>query len=342
MKFYATSIFNIFLTIIFSSLLFKTPIATAVNFKHDHRYVYQIIPYTEALKGEGYSSIIIDATLAVFQDFLAELHRDELIPTEILSFEDIQQITEANKDIDEALDNLNSWVEVAQSTAPFLFESADLIPDAFIIFGGTKLSKNILAGFGGSLTLGLIVMPAWVNKVDKLTNEVVDSYLSAQVSLVGWASPDIGVGVGGGIRGRLGFGLIWNPTGQFTTPSQFVGFGLGLSQSVVMGPAGINLKAGVLNNVSMPNWIDFIYATTAWDFGLAATAEMHVNGTVILPISAIFDAFDSSSRSIINERTQDLEKRIHRALQKRVDPQMVENSDEAVPSVSEILEMTLD
>lgn len=300
--------------------------AHATYYEQDSEFIYQITPYTEAIESSGYSPAIIETSLRVFQNFLIDLIESGDIPSNIETFEDLKQLRASDKDITLAMANLNEWIEQAKATAPGFLDQTDFFPDAFLVFGGGKFSANLGIGGGGSVTLGMVIMPVYVKKMSKFSGEVVDEYSSASASLVAWGSPDLGTGVGGGARGRVGFGLLWNTNSSFTRPDQFVGAGVGLSTTLAAG-VGLNLKAGILNNASMRDWVDFVYATAAWEFGAVAEASLHINGTVILPVSAILRVFDSSTQSIFNEKMDDLERELEKRLRERLGTTLAEVTD---------------
>lgn len=286
----------------------------AQGFYQDSRYIYQTTPYSESLSSHPQTEMILSTSLKVFQNYLLKLIDAGVIPKEQGSFEDLKKLSRSEKDISVAIKTIDDWTTAARRQAPYLFSGTDLLPDAFLVFGGGKFSANFGIGGGASLMLGLVVLPVQVTKIDKMTSKVVETYVSARVALVGWASPELGTGVGGGARGRLGVGMLWNFNHEFNSPEQFVGFGLGVSKSLVLGPAGINVKAGTINNVDMSGWVDFVYATAAWEFGVAATAEVHMNGTVIMPMAKIMEIINASGQQYVERQTRELEKELDEQL----------------------------
>ncbi len=287
---------------------------SASVFEQDARYVYQVTPYTEAMKSTEDAELVLKTSVGIFQNYLQSLGEKGLVPTEILNFDDLKKVTESEKGIENAINTLNAWIKKVKAKSPVELSGLELLPDAFLVFGGGKMSANLGIGGGGSINIGAVIMPVWIKKIEKVSGLVVDEYLTARTAIVGWASPDIGKGLGGGLRGRLGMGFLWNFNREFVAPEQFKGFGIGASQSTVIGPIGYNLKLGVLNSLEMSDYVDFVYATVGWEMGLAATAELHANATAILPASVFLQALDSTSQKIMQEQSKELQKQLEEAL----------------------------
>jgi len=229
--------------------------AGATKFEQDSKYIYQVTPWTQALSEEDDVRMLVDASFNVAKNYLHKMALEDEIPKELESLEDLDRLKLANSKIDSALKKLNEWISLQKEEDSSLLKTSNLLPDALMVTFGTKLSANLGIGGGGSIMVGLIVMPVVETRINKVTGEVT-SRPSVRVGLVGWGAGDIGPGIGGGHRMRVGMGFIWG-SDHFTEPDQFNGFGLGYSQSFSAG-IGVNVKAGILTSPQLPGILDFV------------------------------------------------------------------------------------
>ncbi len=188
-----------------------------------------------------------------------------------------------------------------------------LAPDAFMLFLGWKsneaqskksytMALNALTkvfrprlGAGVSVSLGVVFMPVWVQRINKFPPHEMSSGWNMRTSLVLWTSP--GVSYGARVdnaksknRLRLGGGLIWGGK-NFNSPDQFKGLMLGAAATHALKGRTASYKAGVLVNKDLPGGVtgvDFFYASTAVELGgfalrdAATGLEVHASGGIIL------------------------------------------------------------
>lgn len=281
----------------------------ATIYQDDDQYIYQVVPWTEALLDEGTQTKVLHTSLNVFQNKLKDLVEQGILPSELVTIEDIEKLRTSEKDVSALIEKMNSWIMGAREKAPRLLQGTDALPDALLVYAGGKFSANLRVGGGASAMIGVVIMPVVVTQLDKLTQEVVATFVSAKIAAVGWPNVDLGVGVGGGKRARVGMGLIWNTNDTFTSPDQYVGLGFGLSGSAVLGPVGANFKAGILNNTSLPDWVDFVFASAAWEAGLAASAEpIRGNAFYVAPLENIIEALSAEDSDSIKREIEALER----------------------------------
>jgi hypothetical protein len=138
------------------------------------------------------------------------------------------------------LDRINRQ---GQAHAEGHFRMAQIIPSAFIIAVGGKLSGNWGVGVGASGMFYFVIQPFKLIQVNKETKKTYEMY-TFKIGTQFMPTVNMGGGAGGGIAGRFGLGLIW---GSLEDPSDFVGSTVGMSFT---GGAikGVNLKiAGVVS-----------------------------------------------------------------------------------------------
>lgn len=295
---------------------FVSSTATAEYYSQDTNYIYRETPYSEYIhQQDGIRDIAVMAHSA-FLTALESLHKAKIFPEAVLSMDDIRQYKEAQGKIDDLVDYLNSFI-TEERKRPGAFDFVDLVPDAFMIFGGTGFSLNLGVGGGASAQLGVIIMPVKVEKYDKRTGQLVSTRPGVNLSLIGWPSGNLGFGAGGGGKLRVGAGVIWDLNDAFVRAEQFWGVGAGSSWTPVMAGAGINVKTGVVSNWEMPGWVDFAYATAAWEFGPAAEVTTpHINVTTFISGPAILGMLDRSSQKVMTDILKDMEKSMNEFMRK--------------------------
>lgn len=182
--------------------------------------------------------------------------------------------------------------EISQSSGIRLH---NLIPNAFMIVGGGKVSGNYLVGLGASFNLGLVFMPKRVDRLKRETNEVTH-YYEVDWSVIGWPVVNLGGGAGAGARARGGLGLIW---GDLNRANEFDGFTIGISASGVIGPVGGNIKAGLVNfDSNSQNKFKYFFVMAQYDGGAAATAEIHASGAYVFNAEQVARALGFGATSL--------------------------------------------
>jgi hypothetical protein len=240
--------------------------ATGVNaefYEKDQHYIYKIRPYTEVLTDKQIVTFTAKLTHVALMSVMESMVENHVFPESILSIKDIDKLRKANQDVESLVVYLNKLVE-EQRAEKGRFALPDLMPDALLVFGGKKLSLNLGASIGGSISLGVVLMPVFIEKYDLRSGQLADEYFSVKMSVVGWTNGDIGAAVGTpGSALRIGLGAIWDLNNSFVAPDQFWGAGLGASWSPIVLGAGVNAKVGVVSNWELPGWVDFMYMSAA-------------------------------------------------------------------------------
>ncbi|MBK8204930.1 MAG: hypothetical protein IPK68_22345 [Bdellovibrionales bacterium] len=254
------------------------------------------------------------------------IEEKHLIPDSIATRADLEKFRKSQEDIDNLVDYLNDFVKEQRARGGH-FEGVDLLPSAFMVFGGKKFSLAWGTGAGVSATLGLVGMPVWVQKYDSRTNELLEEGPSMRMSTVLWPAADVGFGVGGGPRARLGLGFIWDLTHALSEPGEIWGAGPGLSWSPVTLNAGINVKIGVLSNSKLSGWVDFAYAAAALEIGPAAELRApRLNITTMISGPAVMSYFDKASQDGYNATMQQMNRNVDE-LMHRLGPQLPPTED---------------
>lgn len=308
------------------ALILGAPAAFAERYERQGNFILKVTPYKELLSSQEGIKVTAKVAQQVLVNVMGSLKEKNLIPDSIATREDLERYRKAQVDVDSLVDYLNDFVKEQRSRGTY-FESADLAPSALIFFGGKKFSLNWGTGAGASASLGLVMMPVKIEKFDVVNKKKVDEFVSMRFSTVLWPSADVGFGVGGGARARVGVGFIWDLTHEFSYPDEFWGAGPGLSWSPVVIGAGINLKVGVISNNKLSGWVDFLYAAAALEFG--PTVELgspRINVTTVMSGPAIMSYFDKASQDAYMSTLKDISNRMDDWMRER-GPQIPGTSD---------------
>ncbi len=159
---------------------------------------------------------------------------------------------------------------------------ADILPTALLFYVGGVFTVNTKVGGGGSASIGLVIQPFHVTRIDMISKEQV-SYHEYQTAWIGWPNLNLGVGAGGGTRYRVGMGLIW---GTLEKPSDFVGPVLAASKTAIAN-IGINIKAGALHQWGSEKWFQNPFMVVGYEMGAAVSAEVHGNISYVIDVKGI-------------------------------------------------------
>ena len=241
----------------------------------DSKYVYIATPWVDFSKEEQRQALL-EAKKIIIETLHERIPNNKISKTviELLNSAPDKQLTDTLK-------KMENWVNNHQDRFnKFGFRLYDLIPSALIISiggavmqsrrhnyevakaGGKKISKEIaeeasslgkgkLAGLGvagvnllqkgGSLTIGIIIIPYRVSKIHKITKEVKESRYRFKVSLVG--IPDVSIVVRAedhsNLSLRLGLGFVF---GELNDPDEFSGFSFGYSLNYRFGNQSLTTR----------------------------------------------------------------------------------------------------
>ena len=257
-------------TIIFGLLAMTSMnLASATEVSESDRYIYYQTPWNETLspirkeilqKSIDYAVKSIDAKNAAEKAALKEIEENSSTISETL----VPKLQKMNE----------------QVGAEFYLDQA--VPTAFMVDLGGKFSADWAIGGGISGTVALIIMPVKIVMIDKVDGSKYSTW-AAKSALKFIPKIDIGAGIGGGLRGRLGGGLIW---GNMHHPNDFSGPAVSGSGNVTYG-IGLNIKLGTV--LSQQDWsVKFLYAMISAELGPDADAEIHGNLGWVVDISKMF------------------------------------------------------
>ncbi|MCB0390471.1 MAG: hypothetical protein KDD58_04230 [Bdellovibrionales bacterium] len=298
------------LTILFVSVLSLPSVSWAEYFEKDQLFIYKIQPYTEVLTNEEIVEFTAKLSQAALVSVLESMVEHKVFPENIASIEDVDKLRKANNEVETLVLYLNKLIE-EQRKQKGRFSLPDMLPDAFMVFGGKKLSINIGGGVGGAVSLGVIFMPVFIEKYDQRSGVLVDEYFSVKMGVVGWGNGDIGVALGGGSRFAVGLGAIWDLNDAFVNPDQFWGAGMGASWSPLVLGAGVNAKVGFLSNWDMPGWVDFAYITAGLEVGASIeVSSPRLNFTTFLSGERIMTLLESSQKKAYEAALRELSRKM--------------------------------
>ena len=279
-------------------------------YEKDQMFIYKVSPYTEVLTSEEIVQFTAQMSHAALVSIMESMVKKKVFPESIATVEDVEKLRKANQDVDTLVIYLNRLIE-EQRSQKGSFSLPDLLPDAFMVFGGKKLSVNVGAGVGGSISLGVILMPVFIEKYSQRTGELVDEYFNVRFAVVGWGNGDIGVALGGGSSLSIGLGAIWDLNDAFVNPEQFWGAGLGSSWSPLVLGAGVNAKVGFLSNWDMPGWLDFAYLTAGLEVGAKIeVSSPRLNFTTFFSGAKIMSLLESSQKRAFEAALREMSKKI--------------------------------
>lgn len=299
--------------IVFLFILWS-PFGFSTSYERDGQYLYRTQIYTELWSRS--ENVVVTAKIAhrVMVSIIDSLIKNRILPDKVMSREDLEKFRRYQENMDDLVFYLNDFIQ-EQRARGGKFEMVDSIPDALLLFGGHKFSINYGKGVGASAVIGLVIAPVWVTKIDMRTNKVVDQYASVRTAIVGWPTVDVGLGIGGGARMRVGLGAIWDLNKAFVKPDQFWGVGPAVSWSPVTAGVGLNVKAGVLSNWEMPGWIDFAFGAVSLEAG--PTAELgtpRFNVTTIMKGEALMGIFEKSQQDLYRDQLKLIAREVDRLM----------------------------
>ncbi|MCB0355777.1 MAG: hypothetical protein KDD40_02160 [Bdellovibrionales bacterium] len=298
-----------FLVALFLAVIGVSSIGQAELYEKDQMFIYKISPYTEVLSEEEIVQFTATLSHAALVSVMESMVTKQVFPESVATIEDVERLRRANKDVDSLVLYLNRLIE-EQRAQKGRFSLPDLVPDAFMVFGGKKLSINVGAGVGGSLSLGVILMPVYIEKYSQKTGKLEDEYFSVRFAIVGWGNGDVGAGLGGGSSFRIGLSAIWDLNDAFLSPDQFWGAGLGASWSPLVLGMGVNAKVGFLSNWDMPGWLDFAYISAGLEVGAKVeVSSPRLNFSTFISGARIMSMLESSQKKALEAAMREMSKK---------------------------------
>ncbi len=258
------------------------------------RYVYFTTPWRDFVSSER-AEAVVDA-----QNFVVGRMK-KVFPDSEITEATSKELNANKQQIEDILKDADSWFldkrdEINEIGIDF---KTVLVPSAFMIVTGMKKTINTAVGGGFDITVGAVVIPTKVTRIDKVTKDV-KTWTSLRVSLVGLPAIQVGAGVGVdlGVTYKFGVGMIWN---KLDRPEDFTGFAAGFAGSYNMG-FGNSVKVGLLKRDSKSDTLGNPFAFASWNTGAAAQTEWHGFGGYVLPLSKYVKAL-ALSEEITVEKT---------------------------------------
>ncbi len=289
--------------------VFFSQTALAEYYEREGNYVYRIQPYKELWS--SVAGVKLTAKIAQSEMFrvLSSLQSKRILPEAIMSSEDLENYRKYQTSTDDLVNHLNEFVREQRERGAEL-EGIDLIPSAIVLLVGGKVSIGVGKGIGASGSIGWVIMPVRVEKINALNGKVEDEYVSIRSSVVVWPALDAGLGLGGGMVKRVGVAAVWG-NDSFVRPEQFWGGGVAGSWSPITVGVGANFKVGTLFNWSVPT--RFIYAMASADFGPSVeVGALRVNASVVTSAPAVLGMFDRAAEQAFNLEQRESFKRFDR------------------------------
>jgi hypothetical protein len=266
-----------------------------VQYSRDARYLYAktAIPLTMALSAEQGKAL----------HEAADRMKDEL-----LALQSINPRTGLRGRIDRGVvasaeefsRSLDSLVSYAQQYYPVIAQEGlhvtSAIPTGLVVFTGFELTGGFIASGGGSVMLGIVLVPMHVTRIEIDTNKQ-DEYVTFDSNLIVWPSANVGVGVGGGTNLRGGMGLIW---GQLASAKEFAGLVLGGSASADLG-VGTNFKAQILKNWNKKGAVSNFFLTAGAEIGPSAKLEGHGNISYLIDAETYLKKGQAGIEAMLNK-----------------------------------------
>ena len=268
-------------------------------------YIYTITPWMDYHTNKKLTRYLMEASVGALSSRVKEFISQGLIPKELVSIDDVDQIFAIEGQLGDSIEHLDKWISHKESEGGF----SRWRPKAIMIFfgGGGSLHLKVGAAIVGQI--GFVVMPVKVIETNIQTGEKSDPYFDVKVHPVALGSGSLGAGVGGGVHFRVGaMAILGGP--MFDRPDQFWGVGGGISSSVAFG-VGVELKKGIISNTELSGWIDFIYLSAAVEIGLVAKATApQLNGIVVLPLGSLIGTLEGTQMNSINTFEREVEMRM--------------------------------
>lgn len=261
------------------ALLISCASSWAVSIKDDGRFVTYTIPAQEFFDHEQQEAIKASIDYSV-----REL--DRIIPGRGLSREAMAAIREvAQQDLGHLVEEL----QLIATRSDAGLHPSQLVPAAYMVLVGGRAEIDWGIGLGISGTVGIVLCPTQVIRVDKVTKAVVKTY-TVRASAIFFPHASVGGGVGGGFQARGGLGLIF---GDLQSPGDVHGGMVGASGGInVLG--GITLKGGL---IMRKNQAPLVMAQALAGIGPMISASVHGNLGVIWN-------FEEIQENILKQPTQ--------------------------------------
>jgi hypothetical protein len=170
------------------------------------------------------------------------------------------------------------------------------MPTGVVLFSGFEFTGGWAVSGGGSVMLGIVLVPMHVKRIDIDTQEATE-YTDFDTNLIVWPTANVGVGAGGGANFRGGAGVIW---GELNNAKEFAGLVVGVSGTANLG-IGTNAKAQFLKNWKKQGAVSNFFITAGAEIGPAAKLEGHGNLSYLVDADTYLKAGQTGVEKLLNK-----------------------------------------
>lgn len=307
MRIYLVVLMSVFCNVVFA--------ANTVQFYREDNKLKQRVPFQQCLGATDRKEVlkaIIDTSWKEFLKGAKKLAFTSVFDGEMLGESIAQRRVEA-LEVDEYLNIANNFVAMLEEDRSDELEISEFFPDAFLVFFGAKTSGSVaVVKAGGAIVFGFVIMPFCIKSYDLAANAesieyepVIEESIGVESAVVTWGGPSVGVGIGGGMKWRVGVGAIWSYSRDFVDPSDFNGFYGGSSCSAGYKLGGVTAKVGVVKKPNTMNFPDFALATYSYDKGVSAGIGCNFNAYGIIAGSVVYGVLNKRLEATLKQMAKD-------------------------------------
>ncbi len=275
------------------ALTASTSMATSI-YTRDHKYIYIKTPVVLTLDQQQQEAIKKATARIVAQLDSLDAQNPRLTPVQKMDDKLIKNADAFEKSIDQVLAFTQKYYG---NQVQYGFHFYNVLPSAFIAFGGVEVTANLGISAGGAVMMGFIFVPQRVQVMEIDTHKIVSDSISMDTALVVFPTANAGVGVGGGANGRIGAGIIF---GELNSASEFKGLLTGASASFALG-VGNNFKVQTLKNWGKSGAINNIVITAAWENGLTAKLDAHATVSYVVDAQSFFNSIGGITSGLVEK-----------------------------------------
>ncbi len=290
------------------------------------------------------------AAITSLQNILLEINERFPLPDQVIDYQTIEQMDRHEDEILKALGRINEFVGKQRARRGGEVGWHQTCPKAMVVVGGRTFSaKSFLAAPGGSVAVGVVIMPTLRHRYDSTTGAYLGTYFWPEMALVGWPNADIGLGLGDKTSsGRIFGGLIWDIEDVMSKAEDFHGFAVGGSGTAMglpsrltslplfaglnafLGGRGLNVKMGGVKQISRASeaQVEFAYVLFGSSFSrfneLPRTRfESHVNLASVLSFDNLAKLLGNALVDSGRRQEQAIQESLRRAVEEYlIDPDM--------------------
>ncbi len=284
------------------------------------------------------------------QNILLEINERHPIPDLVMDYDTIVQMDRHEDEIVRSVGRINEFIAKQRERRGGEWGWHQLCPKALVVVGGASFGKkSFLVAPGGSVAIGLVVMPTIKSRYDSRTGEFLGAYFSPEMAIVGWPNADIGLGIGEKTSsGRLFGGFIWDIEDVMAKAEDFHGFAMGGSGTAAGLPSrlvslpilsglntflagrGVNVKLGGVKQVSRASEAQVEFAYLLFGSNLSKFTqpprvrfESHVNIASVLSFDSLIKMLGTAVVDSSRRQEQAIQDAIRRAVEDAlIDPDM--------------------